>query len=173
MLLNIVVIVVVLLGALLAFAATRPGTFRVQRATSMRAQPATIAALITDFRQWAAWSPYEQLDPAMRKTYGGTASGVGASYEWQGKKAGAGRMEILAATLTKIVIKLDFSRPMPAHNTAEFLLDARDGTTDVTWAMYGRSSLPAKAMSLFISMDQLVGKDFERGLANLKALAER
>jgi len=175
MIMTIVSAVLVLLAALLGFAATKPDTFRVRRATSIKAQPDKIFALIEDFHQWASWSPWEKLDPAMKRAYSGAASGKGAVYEWEGnKKVGQGRMEITdAPPPSKVTIKLDFLRPFEAHNIAELALDAKGDSTDVTWSMQGRNTLMTKVMSLFVSMDRMVGKDFEAGLANLKALAER
>ena len=171
----VIIAVVVLLAALLALAATKPATFRVQRATSIQAPPEKIFPLISDFHNWASWSPYEKLDPAMRKTYGGAANGKGAVYEWEGNsKAGKGRMEITDTSLpSKITIKLDFFKPFEGHNTAEFALDAKGDSTTVTWAVHGPNSYIAKVMSIFLSMDSLLGKEFENGLASLKTVAEK
>ena len=174
-LLLIVIAVVVLLAALLAFGATRPATFRVQRTTSIQAPPEKIYPLINDFHNWGSWSPYEKLDPTMAKTYSGAASGKGAVYEWEGNnKAGKGRMETIGTSLlSKITIKLDFQKPFEGHNVSEFALDPRGGSTSVTWAMYGPNSLMAKVMSVFMSMDRLLGKEFENRLVNLKTIAEK
>jgi hypothetical protein len=138
----------------------------------VNAPPDRILPLIVDFHRWSDWSPYEKLDPQMKKTYAGAASGKGAIYEWVGKKAGAGRMEILGVSPSSVTIKLDFTKPMTAHNTAEFLVEPQGSATRLTWAMHGRNALMANAMSLFISMDKLVGKDFEAGVAHIKRLAE-
>ena len=160
----IAVLVVVPLAAVLIFAATKPDTFRVQRATSIKAPPEKIFPLIADFHGWGAWSPYEKLDPAMKRTYSGAASDG---------KAGKGRMEITDAPApSKVTIKLDFFKPFEAHNTAEFTLEPRGDTTDLTWAMYGPSLYIAKVMGVFFNMDRMIGTDFETGLANLKARAE-
>jgi len=168
------IIVVVLLAGLLGFAATRPDTFRYQRTASINAPPQKILPLILDFHNWTYWSPWEKLDPALRRTYGGAASGKGAVYEWEGnKKAGQGRMEITEASPSKVLIKLDFLKPFEAHNTAEFNLEPRGDATTITWAMYGPNPFIAKVMCLFVNMDKMVGKDFEAGLANLKAAAEK
>jgi carbon monoxide dehydrogenase subunit G len=172
MLLTVIVILAVI-ALVVAIAAVRPAEFRVARSTTVSAPPERILPLIGDFRRWTDWSPYEQLDPQMKKSYAGASSGVGAVYEWDGKKAGSGRMEILEVTPSKVTIKLDFTKPMTAHNTAEFTVEPQGGATRLTWAMHGRNALMAKVMSLFISMDKLVGKDFETGVANLKAIAER
>ena len=174
MLKKIGIAVVVLIAALLGFAATRPDTFRVQRSASIKAPPEKIFALINDFHSWSAWSPYENLDPMMRRTYSGAANGKGAVYEWDGNSnVGKGRMEITAVSPpSKVTIKLDFLKPFEGHNVAEFTLDAKGDATNVTWTMHGPSPYVAKVMSIFFSMDSLVGKDFETGLANLKTVAE-
>jgi hypothetical protein len=164
---------VILVAAVLGYAATRPDTFRVQRQASIQAPPEKIAALIQNFRQWGHWSPYEKLDPSMRRTFGGAPSGKGAVYEWAGSgKAGAGRMEILDASASKVLIKLDFIKPFEAHNTAEFQLIPKGAATEVTWVMDGPTPFIAKVMGLFFNMDAMIGKDFEAGLANLKAASE-
>jgi hypothetical protein len=164
---------VVLIIAALGFAATRPDTFRVQRQISIKAPPETIHAYLGDFRQWSVWSPYEKLDPAMQRTYGGPEKGKGAWYEWSGsRKAGAGRMEIVDAQASAIRIRLDFIKPFEGHNTAEFTLRPNGNATDVTWAMYGPSPFIAKVVGLFFNMDTMIGRDFEQGLAHLKAAAE-
>lgn len=166
-------------GALLVFVAygrrVPPGTFRVQRTKRIQASPEKVFEYINDFRKWGAWSPYEKLDPAMKKTYSGAAAGVGAVYEWAGnRKAGMGRMEIMDVLAhSKIIIKLDFLKPFEGHNTAEFTLESKGESTDVTWAVYGPQSYLAKVMTIFVSMDSLLGKEFEEGLSNLKTIAER
>ena len=172
---RILLVVVVLIGALLAYAATRPDSFRVERATVIKAPPAKVFALIDDFRQWAGWSPWEKLDPAMKRTHSGAASGKGAVYAWEGNgDVGAGRMEILETTApSRVLIRLDFIKPFEARNTAEYTLRPEGEATRVTWAMYGPAPFVSKLMQVFVSMDAMIGKDFEQGLANLKALAER
>ena len=173
MLVTIAIVVGVLLAALLGYAATRPDTFRVQRTQSMQAPPERIFDLIDDFHNWASWSPYEKLDIAMKKTFSGAARGKGAVYAWAGNsKAGEGRMEILSAVPSRITIKLDFLKPFEGHNTAEFTLDSKGGSTDVTWAVYGPQPFMFKLMSIFLDMDKMMGKEFAAGLANMKAIAE-
>ena len=170
--------VVILLTSLLGYAARKPDTFRVQRAKSIQAPPeeifALIFTLINDFHRWGSWSPYEKLDPAMKRTYSGAANGKGAVYEWAGKgKAGEGHMEITEASpRSTVTIKLDFFKPFEGHNMAEFTLEAYGDATNVTWAMQGSQCYLVKVMSIFSSMDNLVGKDFEAGLASMKAVAE-
>jgi Polyketide cyclase / dehydrase and lipid transport len=122
-----------------------------------------------------AWSPYENKDPAMQRSFSGAASGKGAVYGWDGNSnVGSGRMEILDSSApAKIVIKLDFFKPFEAHNTAEFtMLPQADGTR-VNWRMHGPAPFISKLMQVFMNIDHMVGKDFETGLANLKTLAEK
>jgi hypothetical protein len=175
MFVRILIVVVIVLAAVLIFAATRPDTFRVQRATSIKAPSEKIFALIDDFHNWGSWSPYEKLDPAMKRTQSGAASGKGAVYEWQGdSKVGQGRMEITDSSApSKVVIKLDFIKPFEAHNIAEFTLEPKGDSTNVTWAMHGPAPFVTKVIGLFCNMDKMIGKDFETGLANLKAIAEK
>jgi hypothetical protein len=174
MLVDVVIVVGVILAGLLAYAASRPNTFRVTRSQSVQAPADRIFPHIADFHKWSAWSPWEKLDPAMKKTYSGAGSGKGAVYGWAGNdKAGQGRMEIVDAAAPSLIrIKLDFLKPFEAHNTAEFALAPQGGSTEVTWTMYGPQSFMLKAMSLFMSMDSMVGKDFAAGLASLKTIAE-
>jgi len=172
---TIAIIVAVLLAGILIFAATRPDTFRVQRSTSIKAPPEKIFPLINDLRGWGAWSPYEKRDPAMKRAFGATAAGKGAVYEWDGNKSvGKGRMEITdTAPPSQIVIKLDFIAPFEAHNVAEFTLNGKGDATNVTWAMYGPASFVSKLMGIFFNVDRMIGKDFEAGLAALRAIAEK
>jgi len=173
MLKTIAIIVVVLIAAILGYAMTMPDSFRVQRTTSIKAPPEKIFSIINDFHRWGSWSPWEKMDPEMKRTYSGAASGKGAAYAWQGNsKVGEGRMEIADTSPSKVTIKLDFMKPFEAHNTAEFTLEPKGDSTNVTWAMYGPSEFITKVMGVFVSMDKMVGKDFETGLANLKAVAE-
>jgi uncharacterized protein YndB with AHSA1/START domain len=171
----IAIAVVVLVAALLAYAAARPDSFRLERSATIQAPPEKVFALVNDFRLWTAWSPWENIDPALKRSYSGAASGVGTAYAWEGNKdVGAGRMEITeAAPGAKIVIRLDFLEPFEAHNTTEFTFAKQGEATTVTWAMYGPSPLMAKLMGIFFSMDRMVGGQFEQGLAKLKAVAEK
>jgi hypothetical protein len=170
----ILIVIVVLIAGVLVYAATRPDTFRVQRAATLNAPPGKIAPLISDFHNWGAWSPWEKLDPAMQRTYSGAPAGKGAVYEWSGNgKAGAGRMEILDASPARVSIKLDFLKPFEAHNLTDFTLEPQAGGTRVNWDLHGPMPYLSKLMCVFVSMDKMVGKDFEQGLANLKAAAEK
>ena len=169
-------VVVILVLGVLGFAATRPDDFTVQRSTSIKAEPAKIYPLLVDFSQWPAWSPWEKLDPTMKRTLSGNASGPGAVYAWDGSsKVGAGRMEVKEAVApSKVVIQLDFLRPFEAHNITDFTLVQRpDAMTEVTWLMRGPSPFVSKLMGVFVDMDKMIGKDFEAGLANLKTAVEK
>jgi uncharacterized protein YndB with AHSA1/START domain len=171
----VAVVLALAIAAVLILAARKPDTFRVQRATTVKAPPDRIFPLINDFHQWGSWSPYETKDPAMKRSYSGADSGKGAVYGWEGdKNVGSGRMEILDAKApSKIVIKLDFFAPFEGHNTAEFTMLPQGDGTNVTWLMHGPSPFIGKIMHVFINMDRMVGKDFEAGLANLKRLTEK
>lgn len=160
--------------AVLGFASTKPDVFRVSRRIRVQAPPERIQPLLVDFRRWAAWSPYDKLDPGMQKTFSGPPSGVGAAYAWSGNgKAGAGRMEITGVTPALVTIQLDFLKPFASHNTAEFACTPQpDGSTELTWTMHGPAHMVSKVMQLFIDLDRMVGRDFEVGLANLRRLAE-
>ena len=167
--------IVVLLAALLIYAATKPDSFRVERRAAINAPPGKIFALINDFHQWESWSPWEKIDPALKRTYSGAASGKGAVYEWNGNKdIGQGRMEIVESSpSSKIVLNLDFVTPFEAHNFVEFSLSAEGDSTTVTQAMYGPSPYISKLMTIFFSMEKMVGDKYEEGLDNLKKLAEK
>ncbi len=173
MLKKILIVVVLMVAMILLYATTKPDNFSVTRSITIKAPPEKVAVLINDFNRWQSWSPWEKLDPAMKRAQSGATNGPGSIYEWQGnKKVGKGRMEILQSTPTQITIKLDFLEPFEAHNTAQFDLKAQDQTTLVTWTMFGPSNYMSKLMQVFFSMDNMIGKDFEAGLVNMKAVAE-
>jgi uncharacterized protein YndB with AHSA1/START domain len=169
------IVVVVAIAAVLIYAATRPDDFSVQRSVSIKAEPAKIYPMLVDFRQWPAWSPWEKLDPTMKRTLSGAPSGPGAVYAWDGSsKVGAGRMEIKeAAPPSKVSIQLDFIKPFEGHNIADFTLVPKGEQTEVTWLMHGPAPFVSKLMGVFVDMDKMIGKDFEAGLANLKAATEK
>lgn len=175
MLTTIALAAAVLIAAVLLFAATRPDSFRVERRITISAPPAKIYPLINDLHAFQIWSPYEKKDPAMKRTYTGPASGPGAAYAWDGnKEIGIGSMEITESVPTeRVTMKLDFLKPFEAHNIVDFTLVQKDGTTEVTWALHGPSPYVSKLIGLVMSMDKMIGGDFEDGLANLKVLAEK
>lgn len=169
----VLALVAALIAVVLLVAAMKPDTFRVARSIAVGAPPEAIMPMIDDFHRWTGWSPWEKLDTDLKRTYAGADNGLGAIYAWEGKKAGAGRMEIVGITPPHLVsIKLDFTRPFKASNMAEFSLRPEAGGTIVTWSMTGRQTLVSRIMSIFFSMDRLVGKDFETGLSNIRQNAE-
>jgi hypothetical protein len=169
----IATIIVLAIIIILILAAMKPDTFRVARSTSIKAPPDNIVPLISDFQKWGGWSPYEKMDPAMKRSFSGPASGKGARYAWESKKAGAGSMEITEVKPSQVSLKLDFTRPFKANNLVGFTLVPRGDATEITWDMHGPTPFMGKIMHVFINMDRMVGKDFEAGLASLKAIAEK
>lgn len=165
----------VIVLAILAYAATKPDTFRVERSTTIKAPPEKIFALINDIHNWQTWSPYEKKDPNMKRTFSGAASGKGAIYEWQGNDdVGQGKMEITEINPpTKVIIALHFIKPFQGDNTAEFSLEPQGNSTKVTWAMYGPNTYMCKIMQTFLDVNNMCGKDFDNGLAALKATSEK
>jgi K+-transporting ATPase KdpF subunit len=168
-------VVVLAIVVVLCVALTKPDSFRVERSVTINASPEKVATLISDFHQWDGWSPWARLDPNMKTSYSGPASGPGAVYEWEGNsKVGKGRMEILSAEPAKTTIKLDFLKPFEGHNITDFVLEPQGSATRVNWIMNGPMTLfPGKIMSVFSPMDKMIGPDFDKGLANLKTIAER
>jgi carbon monoxide dehydrogenase subunit G len=166
---------VIVIAVILVVATTKPDIFRFERTASIKAPPEKIFPLINDFHKWGPWSPYEKKDPAMKRTYSGAASGKGAAYEWEGNnEVGKGRVVITdTSPPSKVVIKLDMIKPFEGHNIVEFTLEPKGDVTNVTWAISGTANYISKVMCVFVNMDKMAGKDFEVGLASLKALAEK
>jgi len=171
---TISILLAILILGVLAWAASRPNAFRIERSLAIAAAPERVFSLVDDLQQWRGWSPWENIDPALKRSYSGPAGGQGAVYAWEGNsKVGVGRMEITESVPhAKIVLKLDFFKPFEAHNTAEFTFKPGGEGTTVTWAMFGPSSFLSKLMGLVFNMDRMVGGQFEQGLANLRKLAE-
>jgi len=171
----IAVILAVAVAIILVLAATKPDEIRVQRTATIRAPAEQIFPLISDFQKWRGWSPYEEKDPAMKRSYEGAASGKGAIYAWAGdKNVGSGRMEILDAPApSQVVIKLDFFTPFEGHNTAVFTMLPQGDGTHVTWLMHGPANFMSKLVQVFINLDNMIGRDFDAGLAKLKQVAEK
>lgn len=175
MLKKILLGLVVIVAAVLLFALTKPDSFSVERSATIKAPPEKIYPLISDFHQWPQWSPWEKLDPNMKRSLSGAPQGVGAVYAWTGNDdVGEGRMEITGATPpTQVNIKLDFIKPFASQNTTVFTLTPQGDGTQVKWVMQGPAPYITKLMTVFVSMDKMVGSDFEKGLSNMKAAAER
>ncbi|MGV9861899.1 SRPBCC family protein [Rhodococcus koreensis] len=149
--------------------------FLVERSTVIDASPDVVQPLLDDFRKWQAWSPWEDVDPDLKRTYSGPDSGVGASYAWEGnRKAGSGQMVITESVPgSKVVLDLTFLKPFKAENVTTFLLEPNGAGTIVRWQMTGRNNLFFRIVGVVFPMDKMVGKDFEKGLAQLKATAEQ
>lgn len=168
-------VVILAILVLLVIAATKPNEFTVQRSATFQTTAEKIFPLINDLKNWEHWSPWDKLDPTMKKKVSGSDFGTGAIYEWDGnQKVGAGRMEIVDSTPpNKVVIQLDFLRPFKARNQTEFVLSSQANSTTVTWVMRGSQPFMGKVMSILMNMDRLIGKDFETGLNNLKSVVEK
>ncbi|MDF3310336.1 SRPBCC family protein [Rhodococcus sp. T2V] len=149
--------------------------FLVERSTVIDASPDVVQPLLDDFRKWQAWSPWEDVDPDLKRTYSGPDSGVGASYAWEGnRKAGSGQMVITESVPgSKVVLDLTFLKPFKAENVTTFLLEPNGAGTTVRWQMTGKNNLFFRIVGVVFPMDKMVGKDFEKGLAQLKAAAEQ
>ncbi|HEU4851196.1 MAG TPA: SRPBCC family protein [Telluria sp.] len=175
MLKTIGIVVLAVLAIILGLAATKPDTFAVTRTVTIKAPPEKIHPLVADFRNWPSWSPWEKMDPDMKRTYSGPQGGVGAVYAWDGNdQVGAGRMEITGMSVPGSVdIKLDFTRPFESNNKTQFRFEPQGADTQVTWNMSGPMPFISKLMSVFVSMDSMIGPDFEKGLAQMKTMAEQ
>jgi len=172
---KVLVVLVVIVVGVIAFAATRPDSYRVERSQKIQAPAAVVFAQLDDFKAWQAWSPWEKRDPNMKKTYEGPARGAGASYAWQGNdKVGEGKMTITDATApTAISYRLEFIKPFASVAATTFTLQPDgDKAANVTWAMSGDNNLIGKVFGVFMNMDKMIGGDFETGLAGLKSVSE-
>lgn len=171
---TIIAIVLALgIGGLLAYASTRPDTYSTQRRIVIHSSPERLHGLINDLRQLNTWSPYNRKDPSIALTYQGPTVGPGAAFDFKGNsKVGSGRIEITATAPTKVTMSLHMIEPFEGRNVIEFILEPQGADTTVIWAMQGPSPLLSKVVGIFLDMDQMIGRDFEAGLANLKALAE-
>jgi len=170
---KVLVVLLVLVIGFVAFVATRPAKFRVERSATVEAPPEVVYAQIEDFHRWDTWSPWEHLDPDMKREFEGSPEGVGAAYHWSGNdKVGEGRMTISELRPPEqIVIQLDFLKPFEAKNVTTFTLSPVAAGTQVTWSMEGENNFMAKAMGVFMNMDTMIGGDFEKGLASLDSVA--
>jgi hypothetical protein len=149
-------------------------TYSVERSVTVDADPQHVYDQVIDFHRWTTWSPWEELDPQLQRSYSGPEAGPGATYEWSGnRKAGQGRMQITSADEpTSIVVDLAFLKPFKSTSTSTFTFAPIGGQTHVTWSMTGANTAMTKVMGVFTSMDKLVGPDFEKGLARLKTVSE-
>lgn len=172
---SLALVAAVAIGALLAYAATRPDTFRVERRTSVQAAPEQLYPLINDMQQFNTWNPFNRKDPAIQGSYSGPAAGPGATYAFAGNKdVGKGSLRIVQSQPPRqVTMELHMIEPFEGRNTVEFSLVPRGAGTEVTWAMHGPAPFLNKLIGVFLDMDRMIGRDFEDGLAALKARAEK
>jgi hypothetical protein len=169
---KIILVVVLVVAVLVVFIATRPATFRISRSRTMAASSQDVYPFVNDLHKWTEWSPWEKLDPALKREYSGPPAGIGTAYAWTSddKKVGAGRMTITdTRPAHAVTIRLEFIRPFTGTNNVQFDFVPSAPGTNVTWTMTGKKNFMMKAFCLFLDMDKMVGPDFERGLANLDA----
>ena len=174
MVVNILIAVAAIIIVIVIIVATRPSDFRVTRTATISAPPAVAFAQVNDLHKWEAWSPWAKLDPAAKSTYEGPLAGVSAIFRWAGNnKIGEGSMMITESRSGELIrFKLEFLKPFKATNTVEFTFQSQGNQTDVTWSMSGKNNFFSKAFGLFVNCDQMVGSDFEKGLAAMKSLVE-
>ena len=171
---TILLIIIAIVVVLAIFVSTRPSTFRISRSATIAAPPETVFPHVNDLHKWEAWSPWAKLDPDCKMTFEGPAAGNGAAYSWSGNnKVGAGHMLITESRPSELILmKLDFLKPFKATNTTEFTLKPIGSETMVTWTMSGTNNFMVKAVGLFMNCDKMIGGQFEKGLADMKALVE-
>jgi carbon monoxide dehydrogenase subunit G len=171
----ILVLVGVVVLAFLAYVATRPNDFRIERSQTIKAPPEVVFAFINDLHQFNSWNPFALIDPSLKIVYTGPESGRGASYEWEGTgKAGKGRMEIAdSVSPSRVTMRLEFMKPFAAKNIVDFTIVPVGASSQVTWAMTGHNAYLQKVMAALFNMDRMVGGQFAAGLSTLKGLAER
>jgi hypothetical protein len=174
MVLKILAAVAVIAVIFAVIVALQPASFRISRSAAVSAPPQMVFEQVNDFHKWEAWNPWGKIDPAMKHGYDGPASGPGAVYSWAGnKEVGEGRMTIIESRPNDLVrVKLDFFKPFAATNMAEFTFKPEGNTTLVTWSMSGDKNFMAKAVHLFMNMDKMIGEQFDKGLASMKAIVE-
>lgn len=174
MLQTVLIALAAIVFVLIVVVATRSADFRIVRSATITATAATVFGQVNDFHNWRNWSPWEKIDLELKRTYEGPPSGVGAVYSWVGNKhVGEGRMTIIESRPSELIqIKLEFLKPFKATNTAEFTFQPEGNHTLMTWNMIGHNNFIMKAFGLFMNMDKMIGADFEKGLANLKAVVE-
>jgi Polyketide cyclase / dehydrase and lipid transport len=173
-LLGIVVMLVVLIAVCLVLVMMQPAHYQVERSATINAPAPAVFTLVNDFHKWDSWSPWAKLDPAMKTTYEGAAAGTGATYSWTGNsQVGEGKMTIIESRPSDLIkIKLEFIKPFAATNATDFTFTPSGNSTNVKWTMSGDNNFIGKAFSLFMNMDKMIGADFEKGLAQMKMVAE-
>jgi len=175
MFVKILIGIAILLLLFVIVVATRPAEYQVSRSAQISAPPSAVFAEVNDFHRWTAWNPWGKLDPAMKQSYGGAASGVGASYSWAGNhQVGEGRMTIIESRPDeRVKIQMEFLKPFAGNSVAEFNFKPAGEQTLLTWSMSGKNNFMAKAIGLFMNMDRMIGGQFEKGLADMKTTVEQ
>jgi hypothetical protein len=170
----VLIVIAALIAAFLALAAIQPADFSLVRSAAMSAPASKPFAVVNDFHRWEEWSPWAKIDPDAKNTFTGSQSGQGAVFDWEGKKSGAGRMTLLESVPNqRIKVDLEFSKPMKARNSVLFTFKPDGDQTVVTWEMSGTKNFMSKCFCMMMSMERMVGPQFEDGLRNMKALVER
>ena len=174
MLKKILIVVALIIIVFVVVIAVQPAQYRVVRTATIAAPPATVFEQVNDLHKWEAWSPWAKLDPNMKLTFDGPPAGTGAIYHWSGNnKVGEGRMTITESRPSDLVrIKLDFIKPFASTADTEFTFKPEADQTAVKWSMAGKKNFMSKAFGLFVNMDKMIGADFEKGLQQLKSVAE-
>lgn len=158
---------------LVGVVAAQPSEYQVARSRVVQAPPAVVYAEVEDFKRWVAWSPWEKMEPNVQHTYSEPPSGVGATTTWKGEKTGSGAMKFTEATPpSHLGIQLDFLEPFPSSSVVAFDFAPEGAGTKVTWSMKGKNDFLGKAFGLFVNMDEMIGKDFENGLADIARVSE-
>ena len=174
MLAKILIALAVIVIVFVVIVAMRPSEYRVARTVTIAAPAPAVFAQVNDFHKWDAWNPWAKMDPAMKQTYEGAPAGVGAIYTWPGtKEVGEGRMTLTESRPPELIrINLEFLKPFAATSTAEFTFRPDGNQTAVTWSMGGKVNFVAKVIHLFVDMDRMIGANFEKGLEDMKSVAE-
>ena len=174
MIIDILAVVGVIIVGFLIVVATQPADFRVASSGTVPAAPAVVFEHVNDLHRWAAWSPWDRIDPAVKKTFEGPAAGVGASYSWVGEKTGEGKMTVAESRPYELIrFNLDFTKPFKANNIAEFTFRPEGNQTVVTWSITGKNNFMGKAFNMFVNCGAMVSGQFDKGLANLKEVVEK
>ncbi len=174
MLKKILIVIGIIVVVFVIIVALQPAEFHVARTVTIGAAAELVFAQVNELKKWEAWSPWVKMDPAMKQTYEGPASGTGAISRWAGNnQVGEGSMTITESRPNELIrFNLQFIKPMAGTSTAEFNFKPEGKQTTVTWSMSGRNNFIAKAMCLFMNMDKMVGGEFEKGLAQIKSITE-
>ena len=169
-----IVVIVLIIAIFCVVVAMQPTHYTVERSATINAPASVVFAQVNDFHKWQAWSPWENLDPNVKKEFSGAAAGNGAVYSWAGNNdVGEGKMTITDSRPSDLIkIKLEFVKPFTATNATDFTFTPQGNQTNVKWTMSGDNNFIAKAFSMFMNMDKMVGGDFEKGLAQMKTVSE-